>query len=118
MSRHIFTEVTSINYYVNPSSGSRADTCGETDGNSLRECKCGNLGLHVWCTIFLAYFFTDTFSQKSPTSDFEYIQPVGAELIHSDGRASRRAEVTGAFRDYANAPTETSIGLTIGYDIE
>jgi len=73
--------------------------------------------VHVWrlrssCKVadIFSLFFINIFSQESPTSDFRNIHPLGAEMIHSDGRTSRRSDmmkVTGAFCDYANAPTET-----------
>jgi len=64
ISRHIFIEVTRINFYVNPSSGSSADTCGQTDGISLRECMYGDLGLHVKWPTFLAYFLSIYFHRS------------------------------------------------------
>jgi hypothetical protein len=56
------------------------------------------------------YFFLDSFSQKSPITNFTEIFPVADQLIHEDGRADRRTKVTklrGAFRDYTTAPKTT-----------
>jgi len=63
------------------------------------------------------YFFSDLnqiwsfatdFNSFSPKSNFTEICPVGAALIHADGRTDM-TKPTGAFREYANTPQSACI---------
>ena len=66
------------------------------------------LCLHAKCSLFSPNFkqiriLSIVFHEKSSTSNFTLIRPVGAALLHADRRT-----VTGACRDYVNAPSNGS----------
>ena len=59
----------------------------------------GKFGLHVKCPLLSPDFNPSPellyrFSQKSPTSNFTKIRPVGDELIHADIRTDTTTEIT------------------------
>jgi hypothetical protein len=67
-----------------------------------------NKGLHEECLIYLPDFnktlyFLYRLSQKFPLSIFTEIRPEGAAVTRTDGRTDM-TELTGVFRDDANAP--------------
>jgi hypothetical protein len=88
ISRQIFMKIPNTKFHINPSSGSRADTCGQTDvltawyhitGRVIWRfnVSCNNktyLGLHVKCPIFLPDFnkicILSTDFYDSPISNF------------------------------------------------
>ena len=54
-------------------------------------------------TRYSCQILVDLFEKKSQISNFMKIRPVGAELLHVDGKTDT-TKLTVAFRNFANAP--------------
>jgi hypothetical protein len=59
----------------------------------------------IFARFYLNFYFLDRFSQKSPVCNVKNIRSVEVALMHAEGSADME-NLTGAFRDYANAPVK------------
>jgi len=107
----------------NPSNGSRADICGQTDGLTSRyhfsrmyrfygdtispETRRGTWN-YMFLTDFNQIWIFSTDFPKSLTPNFKEIRPQGAALITCGKTVVTKS--MGAFRHYANAPKIEQFG--------